>query len=326
MSSAALTSPPAFPSGTDTFPAIGPDDVSRMTGKQKVALLLYSLGTDVSVEVLKHMNRRQAKKLSEEIANTRLPSERGLLSLLQDFKQGFQKNMNKIQEAKRKEEAERARNMPFRSLRQLDSEDIASILSQEQPQTVALVLSYLDPDKAADVLSSFSREMQSDLVERIATIQEIPNELVRRIESIINEKANAFISAESAPATADRRMQTIATILQRSNVVSDDLLDRIQENNPSMAKELRLKAFSFEDILEVDDHTLQRALLQINPGTIALALKIASESLSDKVLNAVDPQLAEDIKDRKDLMGPKTLMEIEEAQKEIIEVIKQTMG
>jgi flagellar motor switch protein FliG len=321
-----LKGPPAFPSGSDIFPVPGAADLANLNGRQKAALLLYCLGTEVSVEVLKHLSRDEARMLSQEIAKTKLPSERALLQLLQEFNHRFQSQMDKVKEAQRKEEEELASKMPFKSLRRLDASEIASILSDEQPQTIALVLSYLNPDQAADVLASFPRDLQSELVERIATIQEIPNELVRKIEAIIDEKAKAFISQESAPTSIGRRMETIATLLQRTSVVSDDLLERIGEANPTMAKELRLKAFTFEDILSVDDRILQKALSQIEPGTLALALKIASEALTDRILNGVDPQVREDIKDQRDLMGPKTLMEIEEAQKEIIEAVKRAMA
>jgi flagellar motor switch protein FliG len=320
-----LKGPPPLPSGSRKFPVVGITETDQLSGRQKAALLLYSLGTEVSVEVMKHLGRDEARQLSEEIARISLPNPRVLLELLREFQNQFQRRMDNAQKEKQREAEELAKKMPFRSLRQLDADEIASILAHEQAQTIALVLSYLNPEQAADVLSRFPRDMQTELVERIATIQEIPNDLVRKIEAIIDEKAKTYIAQESAPANADRRMETIARILQRTRVSSDELLDRIKEANPSMAKELRLKAFTFEDIMEMDDRILQKALPRVKPGQIALALKIASEALTDKILNSLDPMLRENVKDQRDLMGPKTLMEIEDAQREIITAIKQAL-
>lgn len=321
----AVKGPPAFPKGTDVFPVPGATRVASLTGKQKAALLLYSLGTEVSVQVLKHLSRDEARVLSDEIAKVKLPNPKLLIELLQEFHQRFEDRLALTNEAKRKDAEELARNMPFKTLRQLDANSIASILVDEQPQTIALVLSYLNPDQAADVLTTFPRDVQSELVERIASIQEIPNELVRKIERIIDEKAKDFLSRESAPSSPNRRMQTIATLLQRTSVSSEDLLSRIQEINPNMARDLRLKAFVFEDVASVDDRVLRKAMARIEASTIALALKIASEALSDKILRNVDSHVREDVKDQRDLMGPKTLMEIEEAQRAIVDAVKQAM-
>lgn len=326
LSPSALKGPPWFPQGQDAPPLTGISDISQLTGRQKAALLLYSLGTEVSVEVMKHLDKQEARAISDEIAKMSLPNPRVLLQLLKEFQDKFQKRVDQQRDAKRREEEELARNMPFRSLRNLDPEEVASILADEQPQTIALVLSYLYPEQAADVLALFPKDLQTELIERLATIHEIPNELVRKIEAIIDEKAKAYIAEESAPANVDRRMETIARVLQKTRTTSDDLLERIGESNPVMAKELRLRSFTFEDILEIDDRILQRALQRIAPGKIALALKIASEALSDKILGNLEPMTRENVKDQRDLMGPKTLMEIEDAQREIIQIIKQVMG
>jgi len=325
IATSALRSPPAFPRGSDIFPTAGPSNLDSLSGLQKAALLLYSLGTEVSVNVMKHLKREDARRLSAEIAKIKLPSSKLLLDLIREFSQRFQDRVDKIQDQDRRDEDERNSKMPFKSLRQLHPDEIASILADEQSQTIALVLSYLNPDQSADVLASFPQEAQSDLVERIATIEEIPNELVRRIEGIIEEKARPFFAPETAPADLDRRMETLSMMLQRANVSSDDLLSRIGEINPSMAKELRIKAFTFENIVDVDDQLLQKALMQVDPETIALALKIAEAALIDKILNCVPMEVREEIKDRRDLMGPKTLMEIEDAQREIIYATKRMM-
>ena len=320
-----IKGPPAFPEGTPRLQAPGPSSINELSGAQKAALLLYSLGTEVSVEVMKHLSREDARKLSTEISSIRLPNSRVLLELLKDFNQRFQNRVEQIKEREHKREEERNSTMPFKSLRELHPDEIASILADEQPQTIALVLSYLDPNQAADVLASFPKETQSDLVERIATIDEIPNELVRKIEEIIDEKAAPFFAPENAPADMSRRMEALSIMLQRASVPSDDLLSRIGEINPTMAKELRMKAFTFENIVEVDDRHLQKALLEVPPETIAVALKIAEAALIDKVLNCVSPDVREEIKDRRDLMGPKTLMEIEDAQREIVHTAKRVM-
>jgi len=321
----ALKGPPAFPRGSDLFPAAGPSNLKTLTGLQKAALLLYSLGTEVSVEVMKHLKREDSRRLSAEIAKIKLPNSKLLLDLVQEFNQRFQARVDKIQETKHREEEDRNSKMPFKSLRQLHPDEIASILADEQPQTIALVLSYLNPEQSADVLASFPKDVQSDLIERIATIEEIPNELVRKIEGIVEEKARPFFAPETAPADMSRRMEALSMMLQRANVPSDDLLSRIGEVNPAMAKELRIKAFTFENILDVEDAVLQKALMQVAPETIALALKIAEAALIDKILSCVPPDVREEIKDRRDLMGPKTLMEIEDAQREIIYATKRMM-
>ncbi|MDA0839309.1 MAG: hypothetical protein O2857_16190 [Planctomycetota bacterium] len=315
-----------FPQGSTNFQMTGASSVGDLTGSQKAALLLYSLGTDVSVEVMKHMDPKGAKILAQEISNMSLPSSQVMLELLREFNQRFENQQEALNEGARRVEVERNSTMPFKSLKSLHPEEIASILADEQIQTLALVLSYLNPEQAADVLSCFPKHMQSDLVERIATIDEIPNELVRTIERIVDEKAQPFFAPESAPADMSRRMEALSIMLQRANVPSDDLLSRIGEINPGMAKELRMKAFTFENILEVDDNVLRQALMQIDPEILALSLKIAEAALIDKLLGCIPPEVREEIKDRRDLMGPKTLMEIEDAQREVIQATKVVMG
>jgi flagellar motor switch protein FliG len=315
-----------FPQGSTNFQMTGASSVGELSGSQKAALLLYSLGTDVSVEVMKHMDPSGAKALAQEISNMSLPNSQVMLELLQEFNQRFENQQEALDEKGRREEAERNSTMPFKSLKSLHPEEIASILADEQIQTIALVLSYLNPEQAADVLACFPKNMQADLVERIATIEEIPNELVRNIENIIDEKAQPFFAPESAPADMSRRMEALSIMLQRANLPSDELLSRIGEVNPNMAKELRMKAFTFENIIEVDDNVLRQSLMQVDPEIIALSLKIAEAALIDKLLGCVPPEVREEIKDRRDLMGPKTLMEIEDAQREVLQATKTVMG
>ena len=206
-------------------------------------------------------------------------------------------------------------------LKKADPEQLANFLKKEHPQTVALILSHLDPDQSALVLSEFDDELKMETVQRIATLGKVSPESLGRVESVLDEIAASTLTQSVSSAGGSKML---ANILNKvNNQVAKQMIENLEQHDPKVAMEVKRLMFLFEDIILIDDRGIQRLLREIDKRDLALAMKISSEEIQEKIFKNMSERAADVVKEELEFMGPVKLKEVEEAQTRIVDKIKE---
>lgn len=315
-------------------------DYNKLSGKQKAAILLVALGPDVSATVFKHLNDEEIEELTLEIANMRAVEKEVKDMVLEEFYELCQAhdyiNQGGIEYAREVLEKavgkERANSIlerltatlqvrPFDAIRRTDPAQLMNFIQGEHPQTIAMIMAYLQPEQAAKVLSYLSPDVQADVSNRIALMDRTSPDIVKEVESVLERKMSAIVSNEYAAAGG---IQSIVNILNFADRGTEkNILDRLEERDPELAEEIRKRMFVFEDIILLSDRAVQVVLRQVDTHDIALALKTASEDVTEKIFRNMSKRAAQMLKEDMEYMGPVRLREVEDAQQRIVNVIRQ---
>lgn len=197
---------------------------------------------------------------------------------------------------------------------------MSNLLINEHPQTIALVMCYLQPEKAALVLSSFPEELQTDIAERIGTINRTSPTIINKIETIMNEKLSNLVDTNAETVGGVKALVEILNSVDRTtekNIISD-----LEARQPELADEVKANLFIFEDIVTLDRHAIQRILREVSNDDLVLALKGASEEVATIIYDNLSSRAAEMLKEDIKFIGPVRLSQVEEAQQRIVAVIR----
>jgi flagellar motor switch protein FliG len=211
--------------------------------------------------------------------------------------------------------------VPFEFLKRADASQICSFIQDEHPQTIALILAHLDPQISAVVLSAMPRDIQADVVVRIATMDRTPPEVVREVERVLERKMASIFSQGFTFAGGIREVAEIMNRIERNTEKA--IMADLEERDPDLAEEVARLMFTFDDLVYVDDNGIQRALREIETKQLALALKAANDDVKDKVFRNMSDRAREIIKEEIEFMGPVRLRNVEEAQQKIVAVIRK---
>jgi flagellar motor switch protein FliG len=211
---------------------------------------------------------------------------------------------------------------PFEFLRRADAREILSFLGEEHPQTVALVLAHLNADQAAVVISGLPEEQQGEVALRIATMDRTSPEVINQVEGIMKRKASQLLGNNEMAVAGG--LQPLIDILNRSDRATEKLiLDNLERQSPQLAEEVRSRMFVFEDIVTLDDRSIQMVLREVDTKALALALKGVRDEVRDKILHNMSSRAAENLGEEIELLGPTRLKAIEESQSAIVRVIRK---
>lgn len=314
--------------------------IPGMTGRQKAAALLITLGSEVSAEVFKHLDEDEIEQLTLEIANSRKISsderERILeefyqLCLAQDFisQGGIDYAKDVLTKALGNDKALDIINRltaslqvrPFDFVRKADPSQLLNYLQGEHPQTIALILSFLPAEQGAVILSSLSPELQIDIAKRIALMQRTSPEMIREIEKVLERKLSTLVGQDY---TAIDGLATVVQMLTRVDRGTErTILESLEVQTPELAEEIKKRMFTFDDIALLDSRAMQRVLREVDNKELALALKVASEDVRQLVFGSVSKRFAEMLKEDMEFMGPVRLRDVEEAQQRIVNIIRK---
>jgi len=309
-------------------------------GIKKAATLLISLGPEISSQILKLLPDNLIQKVTYEIANTDYiePSERD--TIIEEFvnmasarqyvlEGGLDYAKDLLHKALGSQRAKdvidmlhqiQQREKPFAIARKADPQQLSNLLINEHPQTIALVMCYLQPEKAALVLSSFSEELQTDIAERIGTINRTSPTIINKIETIMNEKLSNLVDTNAETVGGVKALVEILNSVDRTtekNIISD-----LEARQPELADEVKANLFIFEDIVTLDRHAIQRILREVSNDDLVLALKGASEEVATIIYDNLSSRAAEMLKEDIKFIGPVRLSQVEEAQQRIVAVIR----
>ncbi len=313
---------------------------SELTGKQKAAILLITLGPDASAQVFKHLKEEEIEKLTLEIANARKVTQEQKDKVLVEFHQlalakeyissgGIDYAREIIEKALGTEKAMMIINRltsslqirPFDFARKTDPGQLLNFIQNEHPQTIALIMAYLQPDQAGSILSALPPDRQVDVAKRIALMDRTSPDVIKDVERILERKLSSLVTQDF---TAAGGVDSIVEVLNRVDRTTErTIIENLEIQNPELAEEIKKRMFVFEDIVLLDDRSLQLVLREIDSKDLALALKASSTEVADKVYKNMSKRAAEMLREEIQYMGPVRIRDVEEAQQKVVNVIRR---
>ncbi|MBU7008265.1 flagellar motor switch protein FliG [Phosphitispora fastidiosa] len=311
-----------------------------LTGKQKAAILLISLGPEVSAEIFKHLRDEEIEELTIEIANIRKVSADDKADILSEFHDllvardvissggieyarevlekalGNQKALDIIQRLTATLQVK-----PFDFVRKTDPAQLLNFIQSEHPQTIALIIAYLAPDQAATILSALPPDRQADVARRIAMMDSTSPDVIRDIERLLERKLSSVVSTDFTSAGG---VQSVVDILNRVDRTTEKtIMESMEIQDPEMAEEIKKRMFVFEDIVQLDDRAIQQILRDVDSKDLALALKGSNEEVGAKVQRNMSKRATDMLKEDMEYMGPVRLRDVEDAQQRIVNIIRK---
>jgi len=312
----------------------------EMTGMRKAAALLIALGPDVSAQVMKQLSEEEIEQVTLEIANLgkidpdvrdRVIEEFYQMALAQDYitQGGLDYARQVLEKALGAQKAieilERLtatlQITPFEFMRKMDAKQILSFIQDEHPQTIALILSYLTPDQAAVILSSLPPELMTEISMRMAKIDRTSPDVVHKVENILERKLALLTTQESTNAGGIKHFVEILNRVDRNT--EKTVIEYLEGEDPELAEEVKRQMFLFEDIVILDDRSIQRVLREIDSKDLALALKGAGEEVKQKIFKNMSARASQMLKEDMEFMGPVRVRDVEQAQQRIVSVIRR---
>ncbi|MFR8193991.1 MAG: flagellar motor switch protein FliG [Clostridium sp.] len=313
---------------------------SEMDGIQKAAILLITLGPEKAAVVFKHLKEDEIEQLTLEIANTRSVTPAQKEQVLNEFYEvclaqqyiaeggiGYAKDLlqkalgeSKAQEVLGKLTAS-LQVRPFEFIRKTEASQILNFIQDEHPQTIALILSYLSPQQAAGIISSLAPDKQTDVAKRIAMMDRTSPDVIKEVENILEQKLASLVSQDyTIVGGVDSVVEVLNTV---DRGTEKHIMENLEIEEPELADEIRKKMFVFEDILMLDDRSIQRVLREVENSELAVALKNANEEVQNVIFNNMSTRLVDMIKEDMEYMGPVRLKDVEEAQQKIVNIIRK---
>ncbi|MBP3468805.1 MAG: flagellar motor switch protein FliG [Lachnospiraceae bacterium] len=311
-----------------------------LSGLQKAAILLIALGPEKSSTIFKHLNEDEIEDLTLEIANTRSISPQVKEDVINEFYEiclaqqyiaeggiGYAKEL--LEKALGSEKAldvigkltASLQVKPFEFVRKTDALQLLSFIQDEHPQTIALILSYLSSQQASAIISALPPESQADVAKRIAVMDRTSPDVIKEVERVLESKLANLVNQDYTIIGGVDKVVDILNSTDRST--EKHIMETLEIDDPELADEIRKKMFVFEDILLLDDRSIQRVLRDVDNNELALALKGTNEEVQNAIFNNLSKRLAEMIKEDMEFMGPVRMKDVEEAQQKIVNIIRK---
>ena len=311
-----------------------------LTGRQKAAVFIISLGHEAAAEIFKHMREDEIEQLTFEIARNesvdsetrdRVLMEFQELMLAQDFIQsgGIEYARELLEKSLGSQKAVDIINRltsslqvrPFDFIRRTDPAHLLNFIQGEHPQTIALILSYLEAKNAALVLGGLEPEVQANVAKRIAEMERTLPETLREVERVLEKNLSTIASEDYAIAGGIDSIVEIMGVVDRST--EKQILEALEEEDPELAEEIKRRMLVFEDIVLLNDRDIQKVLRVTDSPELAKALKGVEAEVQDKVFRNMSKRAATLLREDMEYMGPVRLKDVEEAQQKIVSIIRK---
>ncbi|MDZ5711718.1 flagellar motor switch protein FliG [Jeotgalibacillus haloalkalitolerans] len=312
----------------------------ELSGKQKAAILLISLGPDVASSVYKHLDEEEIERLTLEISGVKKVESEVKEEILEEFHHialaqdyisqggiGYAKSV--LEKALGAEQASAVINRltsslqvrPFDFAKRADPMQIFNFIQNEHPQTIALILSYLNPQQAGQILSSLPQDVQADIAKRIAVMDSTSPEVISEIESVLERKLSSTVQQDH---TETGGIESVVEVLNGVDRATEKtILDSLEIQDPELAEEIKKRMFVFEDIVTLDNRSIQRVIRDCENEDLLLAMKVSADDVKNVLFKNMSQRMAENFKEEMEYMGPVRLRDVEEAQSRIVAVIRR---
>ena len=316
-------------------------DVAKMTKLQKLAALLIILGPDGAAQILKTFDEHEIEAISLEMSKLTLISQDMQQAILHEFSEvalqagtGILGGVNFARNTLEKSVGQfRASDIigriapapvPVPAMKQLiemDARQLCNLLKQEQPQTIALILSYLSAEKSSQLMMLLRPELRDQVVERLATLAPTPVEVVERIVAVLNRRAGTKPTRALNQTGGVKNAADLLNAMDKNT--GQSMLLELEKRNPELGQAIRQKMFTFEDMAQLDNASLQKIMREVDMRDLAVALRSASAKVKNTLLSAISKRAAETVNEEISFLGPLKKKDIEAAQLRIIDNVRQ---
>ncbi len=312
----------------------------KLTGRQKAAVFLVTVGSEVSSEIFKHLREDEVEQLTFEIARLDKvePDEKD--KVLMEFQElmmaqqfisqgGMDYAREVLEKALGTQKAVDIINRltsslqvrPFDFIRRSDPQHLLNFIQGEHPQTIALILAYMDSQKSAEILKNLAHEIQPDVIRRIAQMDRTSPDVLREVERVLERKLSTLASEDYTSAGGIETVVEVLNLVDRST--EKGIIETLEEEDPELAEEIKKKMFVFEDIVLLDDRAIQKVLREVDTSELAKALKAVDTEVQDKIFRNMSKRASGLLKEDMEFMGPVRLRDVEEAQQKIVNIIRK---
>ncbi|MBR1478132.1 MAG: flagellar motor switch protein FliG [Lachnospiraceae bacterium] len=315
-------------------------ELEGVSGLQKAAILLISLGPERSSGIFKHLKEEEIEELTLEIANTRSVTPQVKEAVTDEFYEVClaqqyiaEGGINYARELLEKSfGSDRALDVigrltaslqvkPFEFVRKTDASQLINFIQDEHPQTIALILSYLAPQQAALIVSALPPDRQADVAKRIAVMDRTSPDTIKDVEKVLESKLASLVNQDYTIIGGVDSVVEILNTVDRGT--EKHIMETLEIEEPELADEIRKKMFVFEDILLLDDRAIQRVLREVENSDLGIALKGSNEQVQNAIFKNLSSRLAVMIKEDMEFMGPVRMKDVEEAQQKIVNIIRK---
>lgn len=313
-------------------------DKAELSGVERSAILLLSLGEDDAAEVMRYLSPKEVQKLGITMAALQRVSREEAELVLRDFRErlermtalgvgtdqyirnmltkalGQDKANNLIERILHGGEASGLENLKW-----MDARAVAELIRLEHPQVVAMVLAYMEPDQAAEVVQFLPERLRHEALLRVATLETVQPGALRELNEIFEQQLSG--SGDRVNVSSLGGIKAAADIINKlEGAASTRIMDSIKDQDGDLAQKIQDQMFVFDDLIGVDDRGIQALLRDIPSETLIFALKGASPDLRDKFFKNMSKRAAEMLRDDLEAKGPVRVSEVEGAQKEILAI------
>ncbi|MDR0474020.1 MAG: flagellar motor switch protein FliG [Treponema sp.] len=309
------------------------------SGRQKAAIFLVAIGSEISAEIFKYLREDEIETLTFEIARLETIDAEQKDAILQEFQElmmanrfistgGIDYARELLEKSLGSQKAIDIINRltsslqvrPFDFIRRTDPAHLLNFIQQEHPQTIALILAYLEPNKASIILQNLPHEVQSDVAKRIATMDRTSPEVLREVERVLEKKLSTLSSEDYTTAGGVESIVEILNLVDRAS--EKQIIEALEDEDPELAEEIKKRMFVFEDIVLLDDRSIQKVMREVDSQELAKALKSVDTEVQDKIFRNMSKRAAGMLKEDMEYMGPIRLKDVEESQQKIVSIIR----
>lgn len=313
--------------------------LNEISGIKKIAILLITLGPEISQKVLKTFSEEQVKRISEEIVSINSVNAQERKEVLSEFIErnkakdyviegGYDYAKNLLIQSFGEEKAnlllrgikESKTSKPFEKIKKANINELYVCIKEESTQTIAIILSNIESHKASQLLLKFPEELHSEILINMGTLSKVSPIILKTIEDDINSKlSNVDKNNDDKLGGVSSLVEILGQVGRRAE---KNILTKIQEENSLLAEQIKANMFVFEDISKLDDRTVQRILRDVDIRVLSFALKSVSSEIAEIIYRNQSERATQTLKEEIELLGPVQIVEVENAQQEIVNVIR----
>ena len=313
----------------------------QLTQSQKLAAFLIVMGEDAAADIIKNFDDNERELVCAEMANLPVLDAAMQGSVLQEFtgmaveaqsgisgsvdftRAVLEKSVGLFKAAEIIGRVGTARTSvaTMQQIIDLDSVSICNLLKEEDPQTIALVVSYLPAQKGSEVLMSMPDRVREIVVEKLATLESTPIEVVETLGEVLSAKVGERVSRALNQTGGEKSAAAVLNAMSKDE--RKKLLDNMDERAPDLVRSIRMKMFTFDDLQTLDVKTIQKIMREVDASKLAVALSAATDTLKEAMLGSLSKRAAENVREEIDNMGKISLREVEVNQNSIIDVVRQ---
>lgn len=314
--------------------------VRKVTGAKKAAVLLMTLGADVSASIIKNLSDKKIQRIGVEIANINTVNARERREILQEFIElnkgkefvlegGIAYAQTLLNGALGNQRANKllegikydAYTKLFMTARKAEPEQILACIQGESPQTIAIILAHIQPDKAATILSELPDKIKNEVSLKIGATSSVSPSVIKAIDKAVEVKLSKLGQREIENSGGVDSLVDILSNVDRKTEKS--IIQYIEERNLELAEEIKSNMFIFDDIVRLENTVVQRILKEINVKDIAFALKGANKEVANVIFRNQSQRASQALREEIEMLGKVKISQVEEAQQNIVNVIRR---